>query len=461
MTSGHRLLRPLWRGALGAVLLVGLLSACSVVPDYTAPDFPFAARFQKQKAGAPVLLRNDAWWRSFDDPVLVRLVDAALSDNLDLAAARERIVAARANAGTVAPGESAEVSASYTVEDGSGIPPRDGAEVEATFGWLFDPYGGRAARRAAAAARIEVADAELDAARLLLLGSLLRAYAELRFTEDALALRAQERRSRQRSLGLIRELFDAETATRLDLIRARALVAETETLLPGLEAARVARINEIALLTGRTPGSMSLPPGRSGRQLKVPGGAELGVPADLVRNRPDLRIAERLYYAATREIGTARAALYPTLRLSGTISIASFDGDAQNTFGFGPSLTLPALPTGPRKAAVEVAESRARQALITWQSTVLSAVGEVETALAAYQANHHTVAAARRSVRLYEQSVSLTRELILNEGATVQDLLDAERQLATTRVALARAERDLARSFVDLNVALGSGSGEG
>ena len=98
---------------------------------------------------------------------------------------------------------------------------------------------------------------------------------------------------------------------------------------------------------------------------------------------------------------------------------------------------------------------------VTWRSTVLGAVGEVETALAAYQANHRAVAAARRSVGLYEQSVRLTRELIVNQGATVQDLLDAERQLATTRVGLARAERDLARSFVTLNVALGSGSGTG
>ena len=324
----------------------------------------------------------------------------------------------------------------------------------------MDPFGGRAGLRAAATARIEVADAERDAARLVLLNSLISAYIDLRFAEASLALRQGERRSRQRSLALINDLFEGEAATRLDLVRSRALLSETDATLPRLGATRDARSNEIAVLLGQTPGSITLPPGRTGQQLKVPNSAELAIPADLVRNRPDIRISERLYYAAVADIGSAKAALYPQLSLTGTISISAFDGDGINTYGFGPSLTLPAVPTGPGKAAVEIAESNARRALTAWKSTVISAIGGVETALAEYHANHRAVAASRRSVQLYEEAVALTRELLVNEGTTVQELLDAERRVGAAQITLAGAERDLALSYATLNVALGAGSRE-
>ncbi|MEM1161137.1 MAG: efflux transporter outer membrane subunit, partial [Pseudomonadota bacterium] len=355
-------------------------------------------------------------------------------------------------------GLSTDATIAYEGQGGSAFDLQTGPTADASLSWLLDPFGGRESQRAAAAARIEVADAEVDAARLLLLDSLMRAYIDLRFTQASLALRHIERRSRRRSVGLVRELLDANSAIRLDLVRAQALLAETETIIPVLEAAQTARMNEIAVLLGQAPGSTRLPPGREGRQLGAPPVSEIGVPADLVRNRPDIRIAERLYYAATADIGAARAALFPSLSLTGTISFAAFGGVETNTYGFGPSLTLPALPNGPRRAAVEVAESRARQAHTNWTSTVLSAIGGVETALADYQANHRAVAAARRSVRRYEEAVTLTRELLVNQGATVQDLLDAERQVAAARITLARTERDLAQSYANLNVALGSGN---
>lgn len=451
--------RPPLRGALWPVACVALLCSCSQIPDFTSPSFPFQDRYTGQKTAAPVVLENSAWWRRFEDPVLSQLVASALTANLDLALARERVIEASARARSIEKGFRSSATIGTEVQGGS--QPNDPVvrtDADASLTWLFDPYGGRKAQHLAARARIDAADAELDAARLLMISSLVSTYIELRFIETSLALRHKEQRARRRSLGLVRELFAAETATRLDVLQSEALLAETQTVIPGLEAQKAARVNEIAVLLGQAPGSLTLPPGRTGKQLKVPDGAKLGVPADLVRNRPDIRINERLYYAAISDIGAARAALYPSLSLTGTISIAAFEGNEINTYGFGPSLTLPALPNGPRKAAVEVAESRARQAHSSWKLSVLNAIGAVETALSDYHANYRVMVAARRSVQLYERTVTLTRELLLNEAATVTDLLDAERRVAEVRITLSAAERDLAQSFAALNVALGSGN---
>lgn len=435
-----------------------MLPACSVVPSYTAPNFPFAQTFAGHRAAAPTLLQDSAWWRQFDDPVLVQLIDTALSDSLDLELARERVVEARALARAVPGGLSSNGTVSVEAQGGS---DRDfGPAVESGFGlsWLFDPYGGRAAQQAAAAARVDASDAERDAAQLLLLSDLANTYVELRFAEASLQLRQQELQSRRRNLGLVRQLVEAKTATQLDLVSAQAQIAQTQALIPPLQAAVRSRTYEIAVLLGQPPGVSRMPPGGVGRQPVARLSPEIGIPTDLLRNRPDIRIAERLYYAAISDIGAARADLYPTLSLGGTITIASINGATQNAYGFGPSLTLPALPNGARRATVELRESRARQAHTTWKSTVLAAIGDVESGLVEYGASREAAQAAQKAVRLYARTVGLTRELIASDGASVRDLLAAEQAASEARIRVAEALRSQARHFVALNVSLGSGN---
>lgn len=456
MIGPHR--RRTLRRRITAGLLLFALAGCSVGPDYATPRFPFSTKFTVSRNAAPVLLTNAAWWRKFNDPILDQLVDAALRNNLDLEIARERVTEARALAGTVAGPLSLTGEASALHRGGAMANTQNGVQATLGLGWLFDPYGGLQARRDAAAARIEVADAELDAARLLLLSSLTTAYVDLRYAQYALYLRHQELRSRRRTLQLVRDLLNAGATTRLDLIRAEALVAETKVQIPGLEAAIRTRAHEIAVLLGQAPGSLTIPAG-SGLQPRASLSADIGIPADLVRNRPDIRISERLYYAAIADIGAARADLYPTLSLGGTVSLSAFSGVESNTFSIGPSVRLPALPNGPRAAAAEVAESRARQAHTTWTSTVLGAIRDVESALADYAGSQAAVQAAHQSVRLYSETVSLTREMITGGEATVRDLLDAEQGVAAARISLASGVRDLALDFVALNVSLGSGNG--
>lgn len=455
------------RGVLGAARLgaVLLVAGCATGSGYQAPLFPFLNGYSGSQAGAPVLMENTAWWRGFSDPAFNTLVDRALAGNLDLALARERVRQAEAQRDTLAGGGSVTAEGRYGRRHATGIlgtgQGRNEAEVSIGLNWLFDPWGARARQAEAADARIEAADAEVDSARLLILYNLANAYVDLRYQERVLSLLRQQRASRQQTLDLTRTLAEQDAATRLDLVQAEALVAETLAQIPPVEAEIRAIHNQIAVLTATTPGAASDGLGTSARQPVPKLAPDPGIPADLLRNRPDIRIAERLYYAAVAETGAAEADLYPRLSLGGTISGAVIRGGHGAEYYFGPSLVLPAFPQGPRKAAVEVRRSQARQAHLSWQSTVLDAIAEVETALAQYAGNRKGVEAARRTVKLYREAADLTRDLVQREGATIRDLIDAEESIADADLTLASNLRQLGRSFVALNVALGSGNSYG
>ncbi len=451
--------RAMSRGSL-CVSLVIFVAGCTVGPAYERPQFSFAKSYAAASAGTPVLLKNDAWWKKFDDPTLNELIREGLGDNLDLALARERVIEAQALADTIP--EEISLTGNAKAGRGGGRNVADGREADASFGlsWLLDPYGGRRAQIEAAGARVEVADARRDAARLLLLSNIATAYVDLRFYEQSLKLRRQELQSRRKTLDLVQQLQQGSAATRLDVTRAEALVSQTRAQMPGIRTAIRAQHNRIAVLLGRTPGQPVRALQGSGRGQPVSGmPSNIGIPADLLRNRPDIRVAERLYYAAVSDIGTARADLYPALSLSGEVTLSSIRGATGMSYFLGPSLRLPALPNGSRKADVRVRESRARQALTGWQSVVLKAIEEVENALAGYAGSHTAVDAARETVRLYRKSVTLTQELIGRDGATIRDLLADEQSVATANLLLTQNVRDLGRAFIILNTSLGSGSG--
>jgi len=446
--------------ALGCAVLALSVAGCDVGPDYRFPSFPFASSYAAKASGTPVYLQNDAWWERFGDPVLNALIDKGLEGNLDLAVARERVIEAQALVRTV-PSQAA-ITGTAQAGTGGGDKIADGRQAEAAFGmsWLFDPYGGRRARISAATGRAEAVQAELDAARLLLLSSIATSYIDLRFFERSLQLRQQELVSRNKTLDLVRELQTGGAGTRLDVVRAEALVSQTRSLIPEFRTAAQVERYRLAVLLGQNPGSKiaALDGGSRGQPLATMPG-DIGIPADLLRNRPDLRISERLYYASVADIGSARAELYPALSLSGELSLSSIAGVSGMEYFFGPAIRLPALPDGDRQAEVEVRESRARAALTEWQAAVLGAVEEVESALVSYSGSRAAVGSARETVRLYSEAVTLTQELAGRDGATVRDLLDDERSVATANGLLAQNLRQLGRTYVVLNTSLGSGYG--
>jgi outer membrane protein, multidrug efflux system len=187
-----------------------------------------------------------------------------------------------------------------------------------------------------------------------------------------------------------------------------------------------------------------------------------GIPADLIRNRPDIRAAEARYDAARAALGQARAALYPSLSLSGTIEAERTTQGAASSSGsllsLGPSLRLPALPQGPARASISAAESRVAAAHADWTSAVLTALYEVEAALIDYRAAVRAEAAAERAVTLHAQARRLMRDATSAGEATLSDLISVEDALAAAETLQASAQLNRARSFALLNIRLGAGA---
>lgn len=187
-----------------------------------------------------------------------------------------------------------------------------------------------------------------------------------------------------------------------------------------------------------------------------------GIPADLLRNRPDIRTAETKLAAATAQIGVGVAELYPSLTLSGLVSTVASTAAKLGTAGtvswsFGPTIDIVIFDGGQRRAQVGVYRSQARQRYLAWKSTVLNAVADVEKALAAYVHEQRRKAALEKSVEQYAIATRLTEQRYREGSGDFLDLLEARRSLYSARDALAQSEVEVAVNYVALNVALGGG----
>ncbi len=451
-----------------------LLSGCVVGPNYQSPTAAVPAKFSQggQAEAADVTLKP--WWEAFRDRKLNGLVAQGLSENLDVQQSIERIIEARANVIVAASGGLPQInasgSASVAGQDGSSrvrAGQSDHSETKTIGGggdasWLIDLFGQYARAKESANASLDAAYADVNVARLAYLSDLTTSYIEARYNQEAYALQQRSLASRRETLKLTNDIKAAGAASSLDVVQAEGLVNSTLAELPGYQTGFNQAANHIATLLG-LPATTVTAGLRNGASQPSPRyNTKIGIPADLVRNRPDIRRAERLLAAATAQIGVAEAQLYPSLSLSGSIDgsrIVSAVAGGLSTWSFGPSLNIPIFSGGRLKANVDIAKSGAQQQYLSWKQTVLNGIEEVENALVALRNNYQTVAALRKVVDSYEQALGLARESYKGGATSLLDVLDAERSLATSRIALASGIRNLANNYVALNIAIGGGAG--
>ncbi|WP_440983319.1 efflux transporter outer membrane subunit [Shinella sumterensis] len=450
-----------------------LLSGCVVGPDYQKPDAVLPAKFSESKAASAENVTLNPWWESFRDRRLNDLVHQGLAENLSVRQALERITAAEANvviAGAGAlPSLGASAEGNVAGQDGS-YPRRttgnDHSETKSisaglSASWLLDFFGQYRRSKEAATASLDAAYDDVNVARLAYLSDLVSSYVNARYYQEALALNRKNLQSRRETLKLTNEIKEAGAASSLDVLQTEGLVNQTLAELPALETGFHQSANHIATLLGVPASTITASLIKGSAQPMPRYSTRVGIPADLIRNRPDIRAAERRLQAATAEIGVAEAQLYPSIELGGSIGASrNFNlvtGSVSN-WSFGPSLSLPILNGGALKAQVKAARSNAEQQYLTWKSTVLNAVEEVENAQTALIRDGQTVAALRKVVNSYEQTLNLARESYRGGASTILDVLDAERNVASARLSLASAIRQLARDYVALNVAIGGGA---
>ncbi|WP_371060695.1 efflux transporter outer membrane subunit [Rhodosalinus sp. 5P4] len=433
---------------LWAVLL---LSACGTAPVFTPPEMELPDSYQRLAPVSKASAEDLRWWQHFNDPLMDRLVDAALAENLSLAQARARLAEAEALArrdGVLLDGDADLTTTGSSISSAS--------DTTLGVGMRVNLAGEKRRRAEGAARRLEAARFGTVEARRTVLAELGIAYADLRFAQASLAAREQDLASRQRTVTDVQRLLDAGEATRLDVLRAQSLVSETRAQIPVLQADVVRQRNRISTLLGVPVGSLPLDLGYRGQQPAPSMRIAESVPADLLRARPDIRRAERLYAAAISDLGAAEAARYPSLSLRGDITFPHNGGAVSESLIGG--LIVPLFDQPALAAAVDAAEAKVRQAYLDWRSLVLAAVEEVENAQAGLQASIAAQHEALKLVGINSQALSLSRDLLTKRGQiTVLDVLDRERALADARLQQARTLRDVAVDYIVLQAVLGQG----
>ena len=441
-----------------------VLAACTTVgPDYRAPgpgELPVPESYHgRAPETAPGELAR--WWERFDDPLLTRLVEEAGAANLDLAVAAARLTQARealvqAQAGRV-PTVGASGGARRGVGDGD---DRTSLDLGADIAWEVDLFGRIARGIEAARADAEGAFYDREALRVAIAAEVATNYVEARLAQERLALARDSLAIADDNLQIARWRVQAGLVSSLDAEQARAQRAQTAASIPALESGFASAAYRLAVLTGRAPGALTdaLAPPRP-----IPEGPEsvaVGIPADTLRQRPDLRAAERTLAGQTARIGVAEAQLYPGLRLGGNIGTAAFsiggllDAITGAIFA-GIDQTL--FDGGRLRSQLRSQEAATEAALASYRQTVLTALEEVENALLALDAARERQAQFAIAQEAASNTALLAR-IQYRAGLTdFRTLLDAERSLLSARDGLANARGDETLALVRLYRALGGG----
>jgi NodT family efflux transporter outer membrane factor (OMF) lipoprotein len=443
-----------------ACLIALAFAGCAVGPDFEPPPLVAPAAWSGADANEGAEAALDAWWLRFGDPQLEALVRRGMEENRDLRVAdarvRESQALRRASFALLWP--TFDLSAGTRSEAGGGSAPSDGVFAALDAAWQLDVFGG--ARRGLEAADADLA-ARIDDRRalaLVLVGEIARSYIELRGFEAQLGTVERNLATQKETLSLTEAQLRAGLASDLDVERARALVAVTAAQLPPLEAARRASEHRLGVLTDEAPASLSAELAAGGSIPTAPGGLLVGVPADLLRRRPDLARAERELAAATARIGVAEADLYPRVTLLGTVALRSESWNhAAGVAGVGPSVVWPVFAAGRIRANVAAADARQEQALARYEQTALLAFEDVENWLVRHAQEQLRRDALREAVLANREAAELARLLWANGVGGFLDVLVAERSLLETESQLVVSETAVSTSLVALYVALGGG----
>ena len=440
------------RGARIAALL-SVTACASVGPDYRRPEIALPPQFVG--GGSLPAELNSTWWRGLGDPLLDQLITEGLLQNLPLQVAQARV--AQAQELLLQQGPLSRLSGEARLEreeilrlDDGSRDSTDRAQLGAAF--VLDLFGrGQRATEQARAQR----DAQIyqeAAERLAFQAQLVATYLEARFQQASLRSLEQSLAGRQRILGLIREQYALGMSTVLDVTRAEAEIDSARATLPERRAAYQRAVFGIATLLAEPASALLGRMDRDPRQPLPAADPDLGLPVQLVRNRPDVRRAEAELIAATAAIGVATADLYPSLSLGGTISARP--GEA---VVFGPLLTLPVFDRGVLASRRREAVLRARGAELVWRQAVLVAVEEVQRHYAAVAGWRQKASALAKAEASLSRLLTLSNESFRAGETLALELIDTQQDLNATRLARIAALNDLAMSWSQLQIAIGAG----
>ena len=463
-------------------MVLGLAAGC--VSVRTAPPLPAVAvpeTWQQASRSVGVSVTGSQqdlsrWWLKLDDPTLAGLIEKAMAASPDTRSARAKLREARANRGLAGkdhlPSVTATVSASKSrSSQGGAVAGGQGLNIAGTqnlysagfdASWEPDIFGATSSAVRAAQADLETSEADLQSAQVSLAAEVARNYVELRSYQGHLKIARDNLRSQDEILELVTWRAQAGLVSELDVQQARTTVEQTRATIPAIEANVAASEHRLAVLTGQPPTALSQLLAAPAEIPKVPDHLAVGIPADTLRQRPDVRSTERKLVAATARVDQARAALYPTLSLSGSLGLESltFHGltgsDAVNHSVLG-SLAAPIFDRSRLKLQIEVKSAEQEQALSSYESTILSALEDVENALVSLGNARRRCAALSDAAQAAQAAAALARSRYTAGLVAYSTVLDTERTLLSVEDDLTTCVADGTLAAVQLYKALGGG----
>lgn len=458
-----------------------LLCGCVVGPDYKgaplvapkAAQSPAFKRAGDAGSGAP----SATWWMALNDAELDRLIEAALAASPDLAAARARVVQARAGlkqardnrlpttgstAAYLASKGLTSVLGSSASQGGSAASTLDIYTVDFDATWEIDLFGGKARAVESAKAQAQAQAAALDGAKVSLEAEVAEAYVTLRELQERMKLSRRDAEIEQRVLTLTRERQAGGSASALDVEQLNNQLQSTQAQLVPIRAQIDQQLDRLAILTGREPGALDAELEPPAPVPEPPQSVAVGDPAALLRRRPDIREAERRLQQYHAIIGERVADFFPKVTLLGSIGYTSpslsnlFASSSQTSVG-APLLQWTPFDFGRTRAKVAQAKGAFAEAEANYKATVLDALQDAETALSRYGRQRESVQSLLKVKASADRSAALQAIRVDGGTATTLDVLETERQRIQAERGVADAKAELTTDFITLQKSLGLG----
>ncbi|UCF41504.1 MAG: efflux transporter outer membrane subunit [Gemmatimonadota bacterium] len=466
-------------GLLLAASLV-LMQGCAVGPDYAEPEIAPPDAWHSAVAEEMSQPEPDisTWWDTLGDTVLTDLIRRAELANLDLKTAVARVREARAARG-IAKGDffpQITLDGTYSYfklsenslqgqavqEAGGTVEPQEEWDVSLGAFWEIDLFGRIRRQNEAARAAFEASIEDFRDVLVSLFAEVAAGYVDVRTFEARLDFARRNAEAQRQTVRLTTDRFNAGLVSALDVSQARTNLASTEAEIPSLETSLNSALNRLAVLLGAPPGTLHAELSGGGAIPTAPDSVAVGLPAELLRRRPDVRRAERQLASQTALIGVAKADLYPSFSLGGVLSlVAGVFGDLGQSesvsWGLVPGVRWNLFSGGKIRSNIGVQEARTEQLLLQYEQAVLLALEEVESALVAYEKEKTRRDRLAEAVTAAERSVEIVRTQYLSGLVDFQRYVDSERALAAQQDLLAASEGRVVQNLIVLNRALGGG----
>ena len=474
-------------------LLVGYLSACTVGPDYKAPEMDTPKQWTESKPSAEPRKNTHLaqWWRGFNDPKLTALIERALQGNLDLQGAEARLSASRAQIKIAASGlwprlnssggyqrerlspnalkgilggafEGGETASGLLSSLGPIGRPFNLFQAGFDSSWELDIFGGIKRQQEAAEANAQAIGEGLIDIRITLSAEVARTYLELIALQQRLNIVRQRVENQRKILSLADNAYREGLTNALDVKRAKTELETVASAEPSLEAQIKSTRHSLAILLGLQPVALDHELANLTADIPLPPTLPVGTPADVLRRRPDIRKAERSVAVANASVGAAVAEMFPKVTLTGTVGLQSQEMSdwasfSSGFYGFGPRFSFPIFQAGRLLANIDAQEARTAEAVKAYEKTVLTAFREVEDSLASLNGEHQRKQSLLSALASAQQSHEAAT-FIYQEGETeLQAVLDTNRAWYDVQEQLLQSRLAWATGHVALFKALGGG----